>query len=318
LKNHNFKITTAKLAQICNVSQGTVDRALNNRKGISEKTKNEILKVAREYGYLEDAFSKEYLGTIGIIVFDVYNGYFAELIMYLEEACRKAGLSPVVMFSRKDLREERACIERLYFMGVKGIVLCPINKGPDFAAYLSSLKIPVICTGNRVEGIAHAGIDDFQAMADVARLVIEKGYEQLIYYAPVLEKLEGVNGYSQERRYAGFLEAVKAAGRDIETLTCTQLHQVEAAVKSKKRTAVIAPSDVYALQVRLALGKGGYGLIGFDNTDLTDYDRMQLDTVECHTADTAKRVIEYILNPEKSYFESTKHEIIHRGSLPGR
>ena len=135
MKNNNFRITTLQLAQICNVSQGTVDRALNHRSGISEKTRNYILQVAGEYGYFENTVARCDKGSLGIIVFDVYNKYFAEWIMHLEEACRKAGFSPVVMFSRKDPREEKVCIEQLYYMGVKGIVLCPVNKGREFAAY---------------------------------------------------------------------------------------------------------------------------------------------------------------------------------------
>ena len=41
----SMKISTAQLARICGVSQGTVDRALNNRNGISDKTKKMIRKA---------------------------------------------------------------------------------------------------------------------------------------------------------------------------------------------------------------------------------------------------------------------------------
>ena len=45
------KMSTAKLAEICGVSQGTVDRALNNRGGIKPETRDRILRIAKEYGY---------------------------------------------------------------------------------------------------------------------------------------------------------------------------------------------------------------------------------------------------------------------------
>ncbi|MCY6958611.1 LacI family DNA-binding transcriptional regulator [Clostridium brassicae] len=45
------KITIKDLAKATNVSIGTIDRALNNRPGISEKTKSKVLKVAKEMGY---------------------------------------------------------------------------------------------------------------------------------------------------------------------------------------------------------------------------------------------------------------------------
>ena len=46
-----LKIITNELAEICGVSQGTVDRALNNRDGINVNTKEHILRIAKEYGY---------------------------------------------------------------------------------------------------------------------------------------------------------------------------------------------------------------------------------------------------------------------------
>ena len=47
----NLQISTSHIAKICDVSQGTVDRALNNRVGINASTKEKILSVARQYGY---------------------------------------------------------------------------------------------------------------------------------------------------------------------------------------------------------------------------------------------------------------------------
>ena len=47
----HMRITTAELSKICRVSQGTVDRALNNRSDISAETKKRIIGVAKQYGY---------------------------------------------------------------------------------------------------------------------------------------------------------------------------------------------------------------------------------------------------------------------------
>ena len=55
-------ISTTQLAQICGVSQGTVDRALNNRKGINPKTKEKILAVANEYGYRPNIHARSMAG----------------------------------------------------------------------------------------------------------------------------------------------------------------------------------------------------------------------------------------------------------------
>ena len=55
-KNNYSLITCAQLAQICGVSQGTVDRAINNRPGINPETKKRILEAAKTYGYSPNVF----------------------------------------------------------------------------------------------------------------------------------------------------------------------------------------------------------------------------------------------------------------------
>ena len=46
-----MSVTIREIANYCNVSEGTVDRALNNRTGISSKTKERILAAAKELDY---------------------------------------------------------------------------------------------------------------------------------------------------------------------------------------------------------------------------------------------------------------------------
>lgn len=66
----DLKITTSQIAKICNVSQGTVDRALNKRPDIKAETKQKILDVARQYGYRENISTRpdKIVGQIGIVV----------------------------------------------------------------------------------------------------------------------------------------------------------------------------------------------------------------------------------------------------------
>lgn len=124
-------ISTTKLAKLCGVSQGTVDRALNNRKGISEKTKERILAVAKQYGYRPNIHARSIAGgrsmLIGIVVFDLNNQYFSDILMRIEEYCAKKDYSAVVMFTDKDPKKEIECIKNLYHMAVDGIVLCPTD-----------------------------------------------------------------------------------------------------------------------------------------------------------------------------------------------
>ena len=91
-----LKITTAHLAKICDVSQGTVDRALHNRSDISTETKHKILSVANKYGYRESFETEQTKSNkkIGIIIFNLNNEYFSKLVTEIEYILRMRCTAP--------------------------------------------------------------------------------------------------------------------------------------------------------------------------------------------------------------------------------
>jgi len=127
-----MKVTMEMIAEICGTSRGTVDRALHGRKGINPKTREKILKVANELGYhphlIARSLVKERTKTIGMIVFDLYNRFFAQIVNAAEEKARELGYSLYLTLTNKSLEEERRCIERLVGWRVDGIILSPVNK----------------------------------------------------------------------------------------------------------------------------------------------------------------------------------------------
>lgn len=112
-------ISTTQLAKICGVSQGTVDRALNNRKGINKLTKEKVLAAAKEYGYRPNVQGrsplKRKMQCIGIILPDLRDNYLVEFADKLEKSATLRGFSTVIMFSaeKSENRELDAAAEIL-------------------------------------------------------------------------------------------------------------------------------------------------------------------------------------------------------------
>ena len=212
----SLEITTSQIAKICNVSQGTVDRALNNRPGIKAETKEKILRVAKKYGYREfvQAQACEIAGQIGVIVFNLNNEYFSELLTELEYTLREENLGMVMMMSHYDKDYEIECIRNLYNMGVKGIILCSVNNGTDFDNYLKLFDIPIVSVGNRVESIPYVGIDDFKAMREMSLEVLKEQPKNIVYFSPALNYSDA---FAQRLRYEGFLSVVGDAEYSIVT-----------------------------------------------------------------------------------------------------
>ena len=187
--NH-LKITTAELSKICGVSQGTVDRALNNRADINSETKKRIISIAKQYGYrkyIDSDVENKSVGQIGIIVFNLNNEYFSKLITETEFILRELGFSAVVMMTHYDKQYEIECIRNMYNMGVQGIILCSVNSGDEFKNYLNLFDIPIVAVGNNIGSVPYVGIDDFCAMRDMTEKLMAEGYTDLIYFSPALK-----------------------------------------------------------------------------------------------------------------------------------
>jgi DNA-binding LacI/PurR family transcriptional regulator len=283
-RNKYSLITCAQLAKICNVSQGTVDRAINNRAGINAETKKRILEAARTYGYSPNVFinvpvdSKSQL--LGIVLFDLNNDYFSRFTMDFEVLCQRIGYNSVVMFSHNDKKTEIGCINQLVHLGVDGIVLCPVGKGKEYSLYLNSLDIPVVTIGNRIEGVAFAGINDMSAMRGITKHAISLGFTKFIYYAPVLKKADHENIYAQTERYRGFVSLVEACDYPYETVLDEET--LKAKISSDEQCAVICPSDIYAISIyNLVRDKNlkNIKVFGFDNCDILDKARIKIDSI---------------------------------------
>ncbi len=305
-------ISTTKLAEICGVSQGTVDRALNNRQGIRPETKEKILQTAKEYGYRPNMHARCIAGgksmLIGVVVFDLNNQYFSDILTRLEAHCNSKGYSMVVMFTGKDHKKEIECIQKLYHMTADGIVLCPINDGEEYENFLLSLDIPIVTFGNKLNRLPHVGIDNCRAMVETVEYIVKRGYQNLIYVKPELAER---NTFAQTERLSAFVETCEHTG---STYAITDLQHAEEALDPKRTNAYVCPTDIYAIKLLLFAKKHQAGIVGFDNNRLIDEWDLRLDSVSYNIETTAKALLDYIIDGNVRSMP-IPHKLICRGSI---
>lgn len=301
--NH-LRITTAELAQICGVSQGTIDRALNNRADINSETKKRIVSIAKQYGYrkyIDSDVENKSVGQIGIIVFNLNNEYFSKLITETELILRELGFSAVVMMTHYDRQYEIECIRNMYNMGVQGIILCSVNSGEEFDNYLKLFDIPIVAVGNNIGSVPYVGIDDFCAMKDMTEKLLAEGYTDLIYFSPAL-KYE--DAYAQKTRYEGFLTAVS----DRKYSLVTDIDQIEECYNDK--TVVICSTDYYAFQVYFKAKNAK--IVGFDNLDAIKQYKLNIDSVGYSVSEIARSAIDIIVGKKSGNFIVSYKIIEHK------
>jgi LacI family transcriptional regulator len=302
-------VTSKDIAKACGVSRATVDRALNNKTRISDETKEKIVKVAAEMRYRPDLLARSLVKgrtmSIGVVVFDILNRYFAQMVNAIEMEAKKNGYVVNITLQEKDPDMEIQLINGLVDRRMDGIILCPVNKGSNFTNFLKNIHIPVVIIGNLVSpGIPFIGIDERKAAMDATDLIISKNYERVVFVCPPLADSKKENVYSHEQRLKGFLDVMRKRN-DIEHMVIDNwnyFNDIRRIVeKSNKRTAFFCSSDTFALDTMKFLRSIGkkvphdYGLMGFDCIDTLQYVTPALATVFNPVEKIAVKAVENII-----------------------
>lgn len=301
-------ITTKDLAQICGVSRTTVHRALHDGTGrINPDTKEMILRVARENDYRPDLLARGLVKgqtfNIGVVVLDVKNRYFAQMLSAIGVEAHKRGYFVNITLHGNDKETEKTQLTRLVDYHVDGIIVSSVNEGEDYRKFLDSLDIPIVSVDNKIaDGIPFVGINQRQAMMQATEKVMEKGYNKLIFVCPPINDQSGRNVYVHRERLAGFREAVEKTP-DVETvylLNWDYLKQVKEALNTSEKPAFICAADEFALDIMKYLKKEGkkagtdYGITGFDNIDVLDYVVPRLTTISNSVEEVAEAAVDLL------------------------
>lgn len=198
-------------ARICGVSRTTVLRALNNQSRVSDKTRRQVLEVARELGYRPNLLARSLntgrTMTLGIVAINMDSLIFVQTLSAINTEAQRKGYSLNIALHGQSSEAEMQRIRDFTDRRMEGILLSPISKGPEFERFVLSLGIPVVCIGNHVsEKISTVMIDEELATREAVRLIASKGYRRIVFVCPPLAYESQQNIYSHIRRKRG-LEA---------------------------------------------------------------------------------------------------------------
>lgn len=324
-------VTTIEIAKICGVSRGTVDRVLNNRSGVNPQTREKVLQAAQQLGYrphfIARSLAKGRTMTIGVVVFDLKNSFFTQLVNSIEARAREAGYFVYLTLTNKDAELEKKCLEHLAGRQVDGLILCPVNKGKAYEEYLTKLDIPVVAVANRLSRqIPYVGIDDCRAMKDAVKYVLEKGYREIVYISPALSSGKKVNIYAQQQRYLGLQEAVKTFDGNVDIILA-DTKEFKAVLDKMdfckgERRAILCSSDIYALET-LSYFKArelgiphDAGLMGFDSIEMLKYVEPAITTVSYPIGDIGQKAMDVLIGRMEGH-DARKEVILEHRIVQG-
>ena len=151
-KAENMAVRIKDIARKANVSEATVSLALNNNPLVNEETAKTIKRIAREMGYTPNPYARRLVlkksNTLGVVVPDIENVFYASFVHYLNLCCRETNYSLSIFISGNRPEREEKIAEDLIAMQAEGVIYIPVNvpnKNMDQVQKLQAAGIPVIC-----------------------------------------------------------------------------------------------------------------------------------------------------------------------------
>ncbi|WP_340388530.1 LacI family DNA-binding transcriptional regulator [Paenibacillus sp. FSL E2-0151] len=309
-----MKATIYDIAREAGVSIATVSQVINGKGKISEKRRAEIMEIMERLHYQPSAIAAALTGkqtyTLGLLVPDISNPYFAELARAVEDRSRQLGYSVVICSTdNKDERVERY-LNLLQQKRVDGMM---IGTGVDNAEILSPLlqqSIPVALIARHMPSLSvhTVTIDDILGGALAADHLLELGHTRVA----VLSEPSKVS--SSQERVRGFRETLIKAGHTLEP---NQIRESAADLSWAKKEALLLlgekdhPTGLFccndiqaigALQAAKELGlrvPEDVSIIGFDNTILASVTSPPLTTVAQPIEELGHRAVDLLIEELK-------------------
>ena len=246
-------ISSTELAEACGVSQGTVDRALHDRAGISPKTKARILAKAAELGFQINPSARELItGQCTIVlglVEQVNSLFFMDLFHAVAEALRVRGLRlHICPYSNAD--EFKDTLRDFAARRARGALFIPPRYAVDdlvLPAYFQMLSlVNESCLPNAVTIMP----DEHNTGYAAARGLIERGHSKIVMVDYAHPSATAVD------RQTGYTAAMENAGERARILTAPTPEVIMTAI-SEGVTALFCHNDWLALRMIREMGAQG-------------------------------------------------------------
>ena len=288
-------VTMKDIAEKAGVSVNTVSRVLNNKPDISKQTREKILRIAKELGYIKNITASSLRSNqtkiIGVILEDITNLFFAEVMKGMEAAARKYGYQLLLMNTGIDPKKQREAIQTLLERRVEGILITPTEDGLSDFQRLSRINVPVVLVGRHIERLQLDEIhsDEVKGGYLATKHLLSRGRKKILLINSVPENS------AARMREEGYRKALREANVHLseDYIIVSSEPNMEAGYDAVMKAiekklvfdGIFCYNDMFAFGAMRALEELGkrvpqdVAVVGYDDVAFASYYRPALTTI---------------------------------------
>ena len=306
-----MQATINDVARTAGVSKATVSKYLNGTQYVSEKTKRKIAAAVAALRYepnrVAQGLSLRRSHTIGLVVANIANPFYAELIRGAEDVAARQGYTMLLASTDGEPKRERGIVQALRQRQVDGIAFASVRLADREVTTLARDGMKVVLASRHLPDaeVDMVLVDSHRGARLAVDHLIAHGHKRIAYVG-------GPQSIAQfQDRLRGWRDALAQAGFEAEPEICLSMEKLDVDAGSaaarqlmilpEPPTAVFAATDNLAFGILRACHRADWpvperlSLVGFDNVQFGEIALVPLTSVDGHGFAIGQRAMRLLI-----------------------
>lgn len=316
------------VAKYAGVSPSTVSRALSGVAYVEPEKKEKILQAVKELNYKPNlaarSLKKSGSGLIGLMIPDITNPYYPEVVKFMEICAAKEGYSLILCDALGDVNKEKEYFKTLKYLFVDGILyIASTDDISHIEPYIGD--IPMVIVNRTFDVNAPCiNIDNEDASYHAIKYLIDKGHRKIAVY------INGKMRQYNNERLAGVVRALNENKMELcddyiikNVVSEENAYEktLELMKKKNRPTAIFLFNDYMALGVYRGIAECGLkipddvSIVGFDDIPSVKYLTPPLTTIRHSLASTSGIVFNCLMEQIRKKTCAGSEKMLFKGEL---
>ncbi len=303
-------VTMKDIADKAGVSQTTVSRVLSNHPSVTPQKRREVMlwvkKLNFQPNYAARVLTASKSQLIGVMLPDLQNPYFTEILFHLERICAYHGYNILVANSNGEQQREKSIIRALKARQIDGLLVGVAHPESEIVAALREDKsLPKVVITQEHEGIDCVAVSHEAGGKLAAEYFLDTGVNEFVFFGTSYDPK--FLGYNKRLRENGVeSEKIHVIGNEDWFFQTKQrayrvLSQYLRSEKLEGKTGVYCVGDIYAvgviqaaLDLKMRIPED-ISIVGFDNIFICDAVTPRLTSISQPIEQIAESAVDILL-----------------------